>query len=147
MATIEERAKTGGDGSDRRLRLAIAGFGTVGSAVARILIEQGAASPFEVAYILNRRIKEKRVDWVPTSVRWTDNIDEVLDSNIDVLVELIGGCDIALEMYRSGELKKLLSEVAEGKGVSRESLNEAIKLKYDHWIRGQNKPSALPPRA
>jgi monothiol glutaredoxin len=25
--------------------------------------------------------------------------------------ELIGGCDIALEMYRSGELKKLLSEV------------------------------------
>jgi monothiol glutaredoxin len=25
--------------------------------------------------------------------------------------ELIGGCDIALEMYRNGELKKLLSEV------------------------------------
>jgi len=25
--------------------------------------------------------------------------------------ELVGGCDIALEMYRSGELKKLLSEV------------------------------------
>ena len=26
--------------------------------------------------------------------------------------ELVGGCDIALEMYRSGELKKLLSEAA-----------------------------------
>src|SRR6202008_2577789 len=25
--------------------------------------------------------------------------------------ELIGGCDIALEMYRSGELQKLLSQV------------------------------------
>ena len=25
--------------------------------------------------------------------------------------ELIGGCDIALEMYRSGELKKLLGQV------------------------------------
>jgi len=25
--------------------------------------------------------------------------------------ELIGGCDIALEMYRSGELRKLLGEV------------------------------------
>jgi len=24
--------------------------------------------------------------------------------------ELVGGCDIALEMYRSGELQKLLSE-------------------------------------
>jgi len=25
--------------------------------------------------------------------------------------ELVGGCDIALEMFRSGELKKLLEEV------------------------------------
>jgi monothiol glutaredoxin len=24
--------------------------------------------------------------------------------------ELVGGCDIALEMYKSGELKKLLTE-------------------------------------
>src|SRR6201984_2569303 len=94
MATNEKQAKTGSDGT-RRLRLAIAGFGTVGSALSRILIEQGAASPFEVAYILNRRIKEKRVDWVPTSVRWTDNIDELLDSNIDVLVELAGGLNPA----------------------------------------------------
>src|ERR1700747_847424 len=95
MATIEERAKTGGDGSNRRLRLAIAGFGTVGSAVARILIEQGGGSPFDLAYILNRRIAAKRVDWMPASVRWTENIDEVLDSDIDVLVELAGGLDPA----------------------------------------------------
>jgi monothiol glutaredoxin len=39
--------------------------------------------------------------------------------------ELVGGCDIALEMYRSGELKKLLAEAgaveAEGScsGISR----------------------------
>ena len=29
--------------------------------------------------------------------------------------ELIGGCDIALEMYRTGELKKLLTEVGAAK--------------------------------
>jgi monothiol glutaredoxin len=29
--------------------------------------------------------------------------------------ELVGGCDIALEMYRSGELKKLLTEVGAAK--------------------------------
>ncbi len=29
--------------------------------------------------------------------------------------ELVGGCDIALEMYRSGELKRLLSEVGAAK--------------------------------
>jgi monothiol glutaredoxin len=29
--------------------------------------------------------------------------------------ELLGGCDIALEMYKSGELKKLLDEVGAAK--------------------------------
>jgi len=29
--------------------------------------------------------------------------------------ELIGGCDIALEMYKSGELKKLLAEIGAAK--------------------------------
>jgi monothiol glutaredoxin len=29
--------------------------------------------------------------------------------------ELLGGCDIALEMYRSGELRKLLTEVGAAK--------------------------------
>jgi monothiol glutaredoxin len=29
--------------------------------------------------------------------------------------ELIGGCDIALEMYRSGELRKLLTEIGAAK--------------------------------
>jgi monothiol glutaredoxin len=29
--------------------------------------------------------------------------------------ELIGGCDIALEMYQSGELKKLMTEVGAAK--------------------------------
>ncbi len=29
--------------------------------------------------------------------------------------ELVGGCDIALEMYRTGELKKLLTEVGAAK--------------------------------
>src|SRR6201996_6839595 len=91
---METRAGVSKD-ANRRLRVAIAGFGTVGSAVARILVEQGAASSFELAYILNRRIDRKRVDWMPGSVRWTDDIDEVLDSDIDVVVELVGGLDPA----------------------------------------------------
>jgi homoserine dehydrogenase len=95
MATGEQQAKAGSEGN-RRLRLAIAGFGTVGSAVARILVEQSAGtSSFELTHILNRRIAKKRVDWMPGSVRWTEEIDEVLDSDIDVFVELVGGLDPA----------------------------------------------------
>ena len=29
--------------------------------------------------------------------------------------ELVGGCDIALQMYQSGELKKLMSEIGAAK--------------------------------
>ena len=36
-----------------------------GSSKARILMAQGDASPFELAFILNRRIAQKRVDWMP----------------------------------------------------------------------------------
>jgi homoserine dehydrogenase len=92
--------QTRGSGEPRRLKVAIAGFGTVGSAVARILlehsIEQPAGSPsFELTWILNRRIAEKHVDWVPPAVRWTENVDEVLDSDTDVLLELMGGLEPA----------------------------------------------------
>lgn len=83
-------------GEPRRLKVAIAGFGTVGSAVARILTEQAISFPsFELSWILNRRIAEKRVDWVPASVRWTENVDDVLDSDVDVFLELMGGLDPA----------------------------------------------------
>ena len=57
---MEQQVKKAGGEADRRLRVAIAGFGTVGSAVARILSEQGGGSPFELTYILNRRIAAKR---------------------------------------------------------------------------------------
>ncbi len=31
------------------------------------------------------------MDWVPSSVRWTENINEVLSSDADIFVELAGG--------------------------------------------------------
>jgi homoserine dehydrogenase len=82
---------------EERALVAIAGFGTVGAAVARILTEQPATGspPFELAWILNRRIQEKRVDWIPSSVRWSEDVAEVLDSEVDVFVELMGGLEPA----------------------------------------------------
>ena len=41
--------------------------------------------------------------------------------------ELVGGCDIALEMYRSGELKKLLAEAgARGQGRRAKSRSQRL---------------------
>jgi len=79
----------------RRLRVAIFGFGTVGSSVARILIESAPAG-LELTHIVNRNVARKRVDWVPTSVAWSEDPESVLGSTgPDVLVELAGGLEPA----------------------------------------------------
>lgn len=71
-------------------RVAIAGFGTVGQAVARIL--SGDIHPsLQLTHICNRQVHRKKVDWVAPEVVWTDTFDDVLDGSVDVVVELIGG--------------------------------------------------------
>ena len=81
------------------MKVAILGFGTVGSSVARILCEhppQGVT----LGCIFNRGIDRKRVSWVPSSVVWTEDFDQVLASNPDIVVELAGGLQPASEWVR-----------------------------------------------
>ena len=78
----------------RPLRVAICGFGTVGSSVARILSDCKPAG-LELTHVFNRGVERKRVHWTGPHVVWTDNIDAVLHSDADVLVELAGGLDPA----------------------------------------------------
>ena len=84
-----KKAKTG-----PVVKVALLGFGTVGSSVARVL----AASKFpgvELTHIFNRNVERKRsseaAKVVPASVVWTDNIDVILRSDVDIVVELMGG--------------------------------------------------------
>jgi homoserine dehydrogenase len=74
------------------LRIALFGFGTVGSSVARILVESEPRE-LELTHVFNRNVARKRVDWAPPGVMWSDNADEVLASDVDVIVELVGGLD------------------------------------------------------
>lgn len=73
-----------------RARVALLGFGTVGQSVARILCS-GEIPNVTLTHIFNRQIARKRADWVPSSVIWTESIDEVLTSDADIVVELTGG--------------------------------------------------------
>ena len=84
---------------DRTCRVALAGFGTVGQSVARLILDLKPRE-LELVAICNRDIARKRVDWIPSSVRWTDRIDDVLGDDVDVLVELIGGRSPAEEWIR-----------------------------------------------
>jgi homoserine dehydrogenase len=78
----------------RPLRVALFGFGTVASSVARILVESKPQG-VELTHVYSRSLARRRVDWVPSSVTWTDDADAVLASDVDVVVELAGGLEPA----------------------------------------------------
>lgn len=83
----------------RPLRIAIFGFGTVGSSVARILADSRPPE-LELTHVFNRGVARKRVDWAPAGVQWTEDADAVLASDVDVIVELAGGLDPAAAWVR-----------------------------------------------
>ena len=68
----------------------IAGFGTVGQAVGRILAS-GTHPGLRLTHICNRNIVRKKAAWVGPPVVWTESFDELVESPVDVVVELIGG--------------------------------------------------------
>lgn len=80
-------------------RVALVGFGTVGRAVAKILSEHRDGS-IRLTHIFNRNVQRKKQDWVPQEVVWTENIDLVLNSDADIVIELIGGLSPAEQIVR-----------------------------------------------
>ena len=82
------------------LRIAIVGFGTVGQSVVRAIFDDHPS--LRVTHICNRDVERKRKegDWVSSTVVWTDDIEVVLASDADVIVELIGGITDAAEWTR-----------------------------------------------
>ena len=85
-----------------RCRIAILGFGTVGSAVARRLTGPHAPLGLELTHIFDRRAHEKSEGWPAASrLTWTTRIDEVLASDADVVVETVGGIEPAADWIRA----------------------------------------------
>jgi homoserine dehydrogenase len=80
-------------------RVALIGFGTVGRSVAKILCESPTAL-LQLTHICNRNVERKKQDWIPRDVIWTDSVQSVLQSDVDVVVELIGGLNPAEQIVR-----------------------------------------------
>jgi homoserine dehydrogenase len=92
---VAQKANSVHESSLRKpLRIALFGFGTVGSSVARILVESKPEG-LELTHIFNRNVGRKRVDWTPAQVEWSEDADGVLASDVDVVVELAGGLEPA----------------------------------------------------
>ena len=85
------------------LNIALLGFGTVGTGVVRILTEQAdqlagrAGRRLNLTQIVVRDTSRER-DYVPAGVRLTNCLVSVLDdANTDLVIEVIGGTDPALD--------------------------------------------------
>ncbi len=114
----------------KSLNVAIVGFGTVGSSVARILAEHSPAG-LHLTHICNRNIKRKQVDWLPEAVHWTDDINDVLSSDADIVVELIGGLEPAGEWVRRA-LRSGKSVVTANKQLIARHGAELVRLARQH---------------
>ena len=60
--------------TETRCRIALVGFGTVGSAVARLLHARRDDHSLRLTHVCNRDIARKKVNWISPDVRWTENI-------------------------------------------------------------------------
>jgi homoserine dehydrogenase len=82
-------------------RIALAGIGTVGSAVARLLVEEAGRYEEEIgarvtlAAVLDRRYRELDLSWLPSEAMLTDSLHDFLAAPSDIVVELLGGSDPA----------------------------------------------------
>jgi homoserine dehydrogenase len=79
--------------------VALLGFGTVGSSVARILCERGGTR-LRLTHILNRNVSREKVAWLPSAVQWTEDIYDILSSDVDIVVEVMGGIQPAGDWIR-----------------------------------------------
>ena len=103
--------------SPSRCRVAILGFGTVGSAVARRLSGPDAIHGLELTHIFDRRASEKHTrlghhrddGGFIADVAWTDQFEDIVTSDADVVIEVLGGVEPA-----AGWIRDLL---AAGKSV------------------------------
>jgi homoserine dehydrogenase len=124
--TDSEAAASSLDQTTATLNIAIIGFGTVGRSVARILSERSTAD-LRLTHIFNRQIARKRIGELPETICWTEDINDVLSSDADVVVELIGGLEPASEWIRRA-LKSGKSVVTANKQLIARHGAELVRL-------------------
>jgi len=99
------------------VKVGIAGFGTVGRSVARILCE-GRHRHLALAGVCTRRAEQVRrgATWVPSTVVWTEDPAELLATGAEIIVEVIGGIEPA-RTWIAGALQAGRSVVTANKQV------------------------------
>ena len=110
LNTFQTSGNSPGDArhlSPARCRVGILGFGTVGSAIARRLTSPDSPSILQLTHICDRRAREKRArqpEALASRLVWTDRFDDLLASDVDVVVEAVVGAEPAGDYVRGALL-------------------------------------------
>jgi len=110
-------------------RVALFGFGTVGQAVAKILCESDRS--LRLTHICNRNVERKKQPWVSSDVVWTDDVQSVLNSDVQIVIELIGGLTTADQIVR-GALRAGKSVVTANKQLIARHGPDLLQLAASH---------------
>jgi homoserine dehydrogenase len=91
---------------DNRCRVGILGFGTVGSAVARRLTSLDLTPSLRLTHIADRRARDKRARQSEplASLTWTERFDDLVASDVDIIVETVSGGEPAVDYIRAALL-------------------------------------------
>ncbi len=133
----------------KSIRIGLLGLGTVGSGVVRLLernrdlIERRIGVPLEVTRVAVRDPDKARDVSVADGLLTTDPFEVVRDPNVDVVVELIGGCEPARELVLAAiaEKKPLVTAnkamLAEhGDEIRRAALEMGVELGFEASVGG-----------
>jgi len=123
--------------SDRQpMKVAMVGLGTVGSGVARILLEQSSriqqrtGSGIEIVHAIVRDPSKSRAVELPEGILAT-SFDLIEDPEVDVVCELIGGTTTAADVVRQA-LQAGKHVVTANKALLCEQGEELFQLAHDH---------------
>ncbi|MDA2934329.1 homoserine dehydrogenase, partial [Acidobacteria bacterium AH-259-D05] len=89
-----------------KVRVALAGLGTVGQGVVRLLQKEAPryrerfGIDLQLVVILDRSYQRKDTSWISSEVSFTESLDDFLETPADVIVELIGGTEPADQIIR-----------------------------------------------
>ena len=88
-------------------------------------------------------MSRKRADWVPSSVVWTDNFDDVLSGRPDVVVEVVGGVtpahewvSKAIEQGASVVTANKMLLAAHGPELLKAASRKGVRLRFEAAVGG-----------
>lgn len=119
------------------IRIALAGLGTVGTAVARLLqedaqrLQQETGVPLRLTVIFDRSYRRKEADWLGPEIRRTDSLDEFLRHPVDIVVELIGGIEPANQIITTA-LGQGKAVVTANKFLLAQAVHRYLTLAAEH---------------